>query len=192
MTPTEPFEIHRITDQDLVSRWRPGFIGAYQTIFAAEPYRERFYPSEADSTWRKLTGTPGHITLVATQDDRLIGFAIAVPLHTQRSVMRVLGGLVPPHHTLYMAELGVLEAWRERGVATALIRRRFELMDQDRYSHVVTRVPATKSIAYDRYRRQGLEDMGVYMDVTSRRVDGSISSDRRLLLHGVLSQLHFG
>jgi hypothetical protein len=36
------------------------------------------------------------------------------------------------------------------------------------------------------YMRRGYEDMGVYMEVGARRVDGKVTTDRRLFLHKVL------
>ncbi len=44
------------------------------------------------------------------------------------------------------------------------------------------RTSASRDGAYEMFRGLGFEDMGVYMEVTSRRIDGSVSTDRRLFL----------
>lgn len=185
-------ELHHLRTPEQVARWRPGFIGAYQTIFAGPPYQERHYPADVDGLYRKLTATPDQISLVAVHGSRLVGFGIAVPLRFKKSVARSLAGLVPATHTMYLAELGVLSPYRGQGLGRALIRHRLQLMDAERYSHVVLRVPASSTTRRGLYESMGYEDMGVYQEVAARRIDGSVTTDRRLFLHGVLSQLDLG
>ena len=105
------------------SRWRAGFIGAYQAVFARAPFFERFSPAEAESVWRRLTTAPDNITLVAIDArERLVGFGIGVPLARQHDVARELTGLVSVPHTFYFAELGVLPTWRSQGIARSIVR----------------------------------------------------------------------
>jgi ribosomal protein S18 acetylase RimI-like enzyme len=98
-----------------------------------------------------------------------------------------LAGLVPHKHTYYLAELGVVEAFRGRGLGRVLINERIKLMDPKRYSHIVLRVSAERHFSTDLYESMGFVDMGVYMDVSNRRVDGTVSNDRRLFMSRVLS-----
>lgn len=172
-----------------VAAARGEFIGAYQTIFAQAPYFERHSPAEADGRYRQLTSTPDNITVVARKDGRLAGFAIAVPLRTQRSVAVQLTGLLPVAHTYYLAELGVLPAHRGQKLGPALVRERLRLMDTELFSHVVLRVSAAKNASYTMYRDMGFDDMGVYMEVRVPRTDGRVSTDRRLFLSRMLSQI---
>jgi len=182
--------ILRLEEPDEINRWRPGFIGAYQAIFAGPPYFERFYPSDVSGLYRQLTSTPDNISLLAVRGaTQVVGFGIAIPVRYKRAVARELSGLVPLYHTMYLAELGVLDKYRKRGLGQRLVLERARLIDLERYSHVVLRVPASRNAAYDMYRAMGFEDMGVYMEVASRRIDGRVTTDRRLFLHGVLSQL---
>jgi hypothetical protein len=77
----EGLVIRRICTPDDIATWRAGFIGAYQTIFSGPPYNERFYPSEAEGVYQKLTSTANNISLVATRGiDEVVGFGIAIPL----------------------------------------------------------------------------------------------------------------
>jgi ribosomal protein S18 acetylase RimI-like enzyme len=182
--------IRRIVDAEGVQRWRAGFIGAYQTIFTGFPYYERWYPSEAEGVWQKLTSTPENITLLATRGQgQVLGFGIAIPLSHKPVVATHLTGLVPVKHTMYLAELGVLDEWRGKNVGRTLVRERLRMVDESRYSHVVLRVSTNHSPSSEMYKAMGFEDMGVYMDVAAMRVDGKVTTDRRVFLSKLLSQV---
>ncbi|TNE86554.1 MAG: GNAT family N-acetyltransferase [Deltaproteobacteria bacterium] len=183
------FDIIHLSTPGEMAEARAEFIGAYQTIFAQAPYYERYSPAEADGRFRKLTSTPDNITLIARQDGYLAGFAIAVPLRTQKVLATMLTGLVPVPHTYYLAELGVLEQHRRHGLGRILVRERLRMMDQELYSHVVLRVSATRNASYQMYRDMGFDDMGVYQEVRTPRIDGQVKSDRRLFLSRMLSQI---
>jgi ribosomal protein S18 acetylase RimI-like enzyme len=182
--------IRRIVNPEGVQRWRAGFIGAYQTIFTGFPYYERWYPSEAEGVWHKLTGTPENITLLATRGEgQVVGFGVAIPLSAKPVVATHLTGLVPVKHTMYLAELGVLEQWRGKNVGRTLVHERLRLIDDSRYSHVVLRVSTNHSPSSEMYKAMGFEDMGVYMDVSAMRIDGKVTTDRRVFLSKLLSQV---
>jgi len=183
----EELQIARVQRPQQVVAWRASFVGAYQTIFSEPPYNERFYPSEAQGVLQRSLQTPGNITLFAVRGRAsVVGFGFAVPLASRPAVARHMHGLLPVEHTFYLAELGVLNSWRGHGLGGRLIEERLRLIDRDRYSHVVLRTSATRHAAYELYANQGFEDIGVYMEVSSRRVDGSVSTDRRLFLSKVL------
>jgi ribosomal protein S18 acetylase RimI-like enzyme len=181
--------IVRVASPEDVREWRPAFIGAYQTVFSAAPYYEKFYPSEAEGIYRKLTRTPDNITLLAVDDSKVVGFGVAIPLRFKPDVERELSGLVNADRAMYMAELGVLEEYRQKGLGNTLIRKRIQLIDPKRYTDVVLRVSATRNVSYAQYLKMGFEDMGVYMEVKSLRTDGRVTTDRRLFLHQTLNRL---
>lgn len=185
---SEPVHIRRLLTRDDVARTRAAFVGAYQTIFAGFPYFQRYTPEEAEGVYRRLVGTPDNITLVATVGDTLVGFGAAIPARCQRDVAMELTGLVPLAHTVYLAELGVLDAWRGRGLGRALIRERLRLVDPARYTHAVLRVSVQNTGIAELYRSLGFEDMGVYQEVRSLRTDGRVRTDRRFFMSRVLSQ----
>lgn len=182
--------VRRIVTTEDVATWRAGFIGAYQTVFSGFPYFERWYPSEAEGVYRKLTATEGNVTLVATRgESQVVGFGVGIGLADKPAVATHLAGLVPVKHTFYLAELGVLDQWRGRGVGRTLVRERLRLIDPDRYSHVVLRVSMNHSPSSEMYKAMGFEEMGVYMDVSAMRVDGRVTTDRRMFLSKLLSQV---
>ena len=181
--------IRRVTDDADV--WRPGFTGAYQTVFSGYPYFERYYPSEAEGVWHTMTRTPGAIVVLATRGvSQVVGFGIAIPLAAKPDVAVELTGLVPLAPTMYLAELGLLEQYRGKQLGRALVEERLKAMDRSRVSHVVLRVSTMESPSTRLYLDLGFEDMGVYMEVSSMRVDGRVKTDRRAFLSMVLSQVH--
>jgi predicted N-acetyltransferase YhbS len=186
----DEIRILRLETPEEAARWRPGFIGAYQTIFSDEPYFERIYPAEAEGVYRKLTGTPGNISLLAVRhESHVVGFGIGIPLKAKPDVARQLTGLAPLAHSFYLAELGVLHDFRNRGLGRVLVQERLKLLDHTTYSHVILRVAAKRNASYDMYRTMGFEDMGVYMEVQAMRIDGRVTTDRRLFMCCVISQV---
>lgn len=182
--------IRRITTPEDVQRWRAAFIGAYQTVFSGFPYFERFYPSEAEGVYRKLTRVEDSVTLVATRGEtQVVAFAAAVPLSANPAVASHLTGLVPVKHTFYLAELGVLEQYRGRKIGRTLVRERLRHIDPERYSHVVLRVSMAHTPSGEMYKAMGFEEMGVYQNVSAMRTDGKVTTDRRMFLSRVLSQV---
>ena len=192
MPPSEPdvlverddgIRIIRLHSQAHSLAYRAAFAGAYQTVFSDPPYNERFYPSEAQAVLRHHLETPGHIVLLAVKGiAQVVGFGLAVPAHLQGAVSRELQGLLPVRRSIYMSELGVLRRYRKTGLGSQLVQLRLSIMDRSRYDHVVLRTSASRDGAYEMFMRLGFEDMGVYMEVASRRIDGSVSTDRRLFL----------
>jgi ribosomal protein S18 acetylase RimI-like enzyme len=163
--------------------YRAAFAGAYQTVFSDPPFNERFYPSEAQSVLRQHLETPGSIVLLAVRGiAQVVGFGLAVPAVARGDVSRELQGLLPVRRSIYMSELGVLSRYRKSGLGRQLVQLRMSLMDQTRFDHIVLRTSASRDGAYEMFMGLGFEDMGVYMEVASRRIDGSVSTDRRLFL----------
>jgi ribosomal protein S18 acetylase RimI-like enzyme len=182
--------IRRIVTHEERVQWRPGFIGAYQTVFGGSPYFERWFPAEAEGVWRHLNSVPGNIVLLATRgDSQVVGFGVGIPLLGKPSVAAHLSGLVPLKHTFYLAELGVLEPYRARGIGRTLVRARLRHVDPTTYSHIVLRVSMNHGPSWEMYKAMGFDEMGVTMDVSALRVDGKVTTDRRRFMAKVLSQV---
>lgn len=183
-----PLRVLRLEDADEALRYRAGFVGAYQTVFSGPPYNERFFPSEAASVLRRAVETPDHIVLVVVKGrSSVVAFGIGVPLSSRPDVSRSMQGLVPAEHSFYLAELGVLNQYRSQGLGKMLVEHRLRLIDRQKYSHVLLRTSLRRDGAMSIYEELGFEDMGVYMEVASRRTDGSVRTDRRLFLSRVLA-----
>lgn len=167
--------------------WLPAFVGAYQSIWSEPPYNERFFPDEAAGILRRALQTPENITLLAVRESGVVvGFGIAYPVLAKSDVARDIRGLLPIDDTFYFAELGVLEEWRDRGLGHQLVQLRLQLIDRQRFRHVLLRTSAVRNASYEMYRKLGFEDTGVYMEVPSRRNDGTTRTDRRLFLSKIV------
>ena len=179
--------IVRIRTRAGAEMFRAAFVGAYQAVWSEPPYNERFFPDEAEGVLRRATGFPDNITLLGVRDPGLcVGFGFAYPLASRPDVVREVRGLLPIEETFYFAELGVLEEERTRGLGHELIDLRLQLIDKNRYHHVLLRTSATRNASYEMYVKMGFVDTGVYMEVPSRRNDGSVRTDRRLFLAKVV------
>ena len=182
--------IRRVVTPDQRAVWRAAFAGAYQTVFGGHPYYERWFPSEAEGVWQHLNSVPDNVVLLATRgESQVVGFGVGIPLLGKPSVAATLSGLVPLKHTFYLAELGVLEPYRARGIGRTLVRARLRHVDPTNYSHIVLRVPLNHEASWEMYKAMGFDDMGVTMDVPALRVDGKVTSDRRMFMAKVLSQV---
>ena len=167
--------------------YRASFVGAYQTIFAQAPYYERFFPSEAAAVMQRSLETPNQITLLVVRGaTQVVGFAMGVPLASRQDVAREMGGLLPVAHTFYLSELGVLPKHRRHGLGAMLIQERLNIIDPKVFSHVLLRTSASIGNSQNLYQDAGFEDIGVYQEVSARRTDGSVRSDRRLFFSKVL------
>ena len=181
--------IVRIDSPEEALPFRASFAGAYQDIFSEPPYNERFFPSEAQSILHRYLQSPENICLLAVRGrSKVVGFGIGVPALSKPDISRDIRGLLPVAHTFYLAELGVLESARGQGIGKTLVAQRLELIDHQKFTHVVLRVSAVRNQSYDMYIEMGFDDIGVYTEVHSRRTDGRVSTDRRLFLSKLLSR----
>lgn len=186
LTKIADIDIIRLHDEQEAAVYRPSFVGAYQTIFSEPPYSELFYPYEAEGVLARTLQTPDHIALLAVRGITVVGFGFAVPLAHRKDVAREVQGLLPIQPTYYLSELGMLNKVRGLGLGGELIRLRLEMINRAKYSHVLLRTSATRHAGYDMYLKRGFQDIGVYMEVHSRRIDGQVTTDRRLFLSQVL------
>jgi ribosomal protein S18 acetylase RimI-like enzyme len=183
----ENVRIVRVRTQDDAAPYRASFAGAYQDIFSEPPYNERFFPEEANAVLQQHLMHRENIVIMAISGRaKVVGFGISVPVDTRADISRELRGLLPTRHTYYLAEMGVLSSYRGTGLGSKLVQWRMDLINHRRFSHVVLRTSAVRNASYEMYLRRGFDDMGVYMEVSSRRIDGRVTTDRRLFLTKVL------
>lgn len=177
----------RVDNPREVLPYRASFVGAYQTIWSEPPYNEEFYPYEAEAVLRRQLQSDGNITLLAVRGlSTVVGFGFAVPLKARPEVARHMQGLLPAEHTFYLSELGVLKGYRGLGLGRAMINARLGGIDTHVHTHALLRTSASRHAGYDLYLAMGFDDIGVYMEVPSRRVGGGVHTDRRLFLSKVL------
>ena len=176
-------KIVRITRPEEAIAYRAAFAGCFQDVWSEPPYNQRVYPSEAEGTLLSYLRTPDHITLLVVRGaTQVVGFAIGVPAASRPDVVREVRGLVPVADTFFLAELGILESWRGNGIGRQLIDLRASLIDRHRYNQALLRVSTAKNLLYELYRGLGYEDVGLHTEVAAPRIDGSVTTDRRVYL----------
>ena len=103
-------------------------------------------------------------------------------------IAKELRGLIPIKHSTYLSELGIRERFRRKGLARRLTELRLSLIDTERFTHAVMRTSTANDRAYSLFTSMGFEDMGVYTEVSARRVDGGVRTDRRLFLSRMIEE----
>ena len=187
MSLPDEFRILRIQTPIEAEPYLPSFAEAYQSIFSAPPYNESFTADEAKAVFLKQVSIEGSINLLAiAEDNSVIGFGFALPVEHRIDIAQHLRGLIPIKNSFYFSELGVLPNWRRRGIGRLLTEGRLNLIDSARYSQVLLRTAEIPDASYQMYSELGFEDMGVYIEVSSRRTDGTMATDRRLFLSRLL------
>ena len=183
----DEIRIIQVNSESTILPYRASFAGAYQTIYSEPPYNERFYPSEAQATLYHNLQIPENITLLAIKgESQVIGFALAVPVVHHPEVTRELRGLLSIKHSFYISELGVLEPYRRKGLAKQFTDLQLKSIPTGKYTQVVLRLSVQQSGALHLYQQFGFEDMGVYSEVSARRTDGMVRTDRRYFLSRLL------
>lgn len=182
-------QVHRLTTPEEAAAFRDRFAAAYRDIFARPPYQEVHTLADAAHRWDVLTAAEPSVVLVVVDGEELVAFAIAVPLQIVGSVAREIAGLVPPRHTMYLAELGVAPGRSRKRFARLLAHIRLKLINETRYSHVVLRAPQDVEDTIQMYRELGFTDMGVSMQVRHPRTDGTVQADTRVFMSRVRSQV---
>ncbi|MBM75972.1 MAG: hypothetical protein CMK59_11280 [Proteobacteria bacterium] len=194
-TRNDGIEIIKLESTDDLQPYLTSFTEAYLDIFSGAPYFELFYTHEAQQILETNIQAEDHITLLAldkasNQGDKVIGIGFAVPLRARPDVGRQLRGLIPIDHTFYLAELGIRPEYRRRGLGRELTLMRLEHISPDRFNHVVLRTSIEQDASQKMYAHLGFSDMGVYSEVTSRKLDGNIKTDHRLFLSRLIQTPH--
>lgn len=187
MSLPDEFQILEISTLSDAAPYYSSFIKAYQDIFSAPPYNEHFSDDEVKSILDSQFSHESAINLLAVNNENsVIGFGLAIPVEHRSDIARHLRGLIPIKHTFYFSELGVLSEWRRKGIGRLLTEMRLSLIDASCYSQVLLRTAETPDSSYEMYKKLGFEDIGVYIEVSSKRTDGTLFSDRRLFLSRLL------
>ena len=189
-TRDDGIQILRYSSIETVGTQLQSFVDAYLHIFSEAPYFEQFFPEEVQAILEQNLRSPENITLFAVDTTQpqhpVIGFSFADPVISRPDVSRQLRGLLPIRNTFYFSELGILPTYRRRGLGKLLTELRIQNIDIQKYTHVVLRTSIEKDASQEMYKKMQFEDMGVYCQVTSRKNDGELRTDKRLFLSRLL------
>lgn len=177
-------EIKSVRNFTEIEPYMQSLCQTYQIVFATAPYNERFYPNEVQNlVYNHLKGKE-QSTLLALKGERVVGFGLGAPVRNYPDIARRIRGLLPVKQTYYLADLGVLPDFRRKGLAHQITARHIETMNASRhnYAYIVLRSSYSEDPAHFLFQKMGFEDMGVYMDIHSRKTDGSTRTDQRMIL----------
>ena len=188
-TDYQHFQLVTIDNLEDFEPYAESFATTFQAVFTSPPYHEQFLVSEALALMEFHLETKQRWTMLALFEDKVVGFGLACALRNYPEISRHIHGLLPPKYTHYFAELGVLPAHRQQGLGKQITQRYLDWVDQQPYNNVLMRVSDTPSLANQMFIDMGFEDMGVSMEIASRRIDGSIQKDRRLFLSRLIESV---
>ena len=157
---------------------RDDVVRLYCSAFAEAPYFETHQPADVERhTWQRYAR---HGLVVAEHDDRVVGFACALPLlsHPDPAIPAFVAdqpdftGEV--ERTVYMAELAVAPGARGLGLGARLVDARLQWSRERQLDWFVMRTDPGQSHSARIYQRRGgrslaaLQDLGASAGSNSR------------------------
>ncbi len=113
-----------------------------------EPGERQITPKQQRKTLERMTQDSGSTIFVAEENDRLIGYLIAI-----------VGSAKRTRHSAYLV-IGILKACRGKGIGTAL----FQYLDSWAKEHMITRLELTTVTSNEAglalYKKSGFEIEG--------------------------------
>ncbi len=174
----EPFSIERVSDagalQDALNSG--GLNRLYQEIFGKPPYEEVFSDTEVSDIFAQYVSRG--LLFVAKGKNGIVGFGAALPLTEVPEVADSIINADISADGWYMADLGVADAGRQKGIGKRLVEARLDALAG---KQIVMRTSENNIISQSLYRSLGfIRIPGVQQDITGKRTDGSVKTDRRI------------
>lgn len=183
MTDFDKIHIVQLHSEEEFHPYLASFASAYKAVFSSPPYNEDFSLTEAQQVAEFHVNCRDHVTFLAlTSQEEVIGFGLGSSMRNYPEISRQIRGLLPPKYTHYFAELGVVPGFRHQGLGRKLANAYIETLPPDVFHHIVMRISAIPDPGFEMFKQMGFEDIGVYTEITAKRIDGSINNDRRLFL----------
>lgn len=168
-------------------------IEIYQNIFAEPPEFQQWSSSDLEqilSSYLKI----GKLAVSIAPDHQVAGFCASIPfkasklwessaLFSNNSVSLSANFFqecfqIDVENLDYIADLGVVKAFRHQGVGTQLMKAIGALKEQP----ILLRVSVCRPEAYALYYKLGFRDMGVKQWAEYRRIDGTIKPSEKILM----------
>ena len=172
----------------------------YQTIFAEPPEFQHWEISDLEQFFisylnlGKLAVALAKPAVGIAPDNQVVGFCASIPfkgsklwessaLFSNNSVSLSANFFqecfqIDVENLDYIADLGVVKAFRHQGVGTQLMKAMGALSEQP----TLLRVSVCRPEAYALYYKLGFRDMGVKQWAEYRRIDGTIKPSEKILM----------
>lgn len=152
----------------------------YQDVFGKPPYNETFSDKEVTELFKKYV-SDGLLYLTSASSE-IVGFGAALPLKEFPELINLVQQTtIDKQKTWYMADLGVKEEFRRKGIAKKLVMARLNALQEG--TTALMRTSIYNIASQTLYTSLGFTQIpNVYQEVEQTRTDGTIQIDKRLFL----------
>lgn len=172
--------IETILDEDSLEKaLAGGLIETYQKVFAGPPYFENFTREEVRRYFRDYF--KNGLILIARDEKGILGFAAAVDVLSETTIAKLaVEKGIDIERCAYIAELGVDENNRRKGVGISLVEELLMALPDER---TLLRTNKDNYPAISLYQRLGFSIVPEMTElVKQRRVDGEEFIDERIFM----------
>jgi hypothetical protein len=177
-------DIAKIEDQQQLNTCLDqGLAQLYKNAFAEPPYCENFSIEEVKKFFQEYFDEGGFI-FVATnpqQGDKPVAFLVTVPLKAHFDLAAKTARYVDTLKTTYFADAGVDPAYRRRDISVKMKQILFEKNALAGFKQGLSRTSQESYKQISAFNKVGGKAIaGLFQDVASKRLDGTIVTDRRI------------
>jgi len=168
------------SEQDLQDALEAGLIKLYQDVFADPPYNESFEAEEVKEIFFSYLNSGGHIFVANNETGRPVAFVASAPLKSDFSVAAAVNGQVSLEKTAYFAEDGVEKTLRQKGISAEMKKMLLSSCSADGLETLLLRTSASNYKQISAVNKAGgCVVAGLFQQVTSTRLDGTMEQDAR-------------
>ncbi len=176
--------VEKINDlKKLEDAFEGGLADLYSRVFAEPPYLEKFLPEESIAVFKDYLYRGGAIYMARdpAAGNKVVSFLVTTPLKVEPEILSVLSDRIESDQAIYFADAGVEAAYRRRNISVMIKNFAFEDARLQGYKFGFSRTSAESYKQISAFNKVGGVTLaGVFQDVASRRLDGTLSRDRRI------------
>jgi len=171
-------------DKDNYEIYKDGFIKIYKEIFSQAPYYEIFSDEEVEKIYQ-LSKLETTVTLVALDDDNVIGLALGIKLstHIDTDFKLLLKNHFNLDKTFYNAELAVLAKYRGQGIGNELIKKRIKFAEKMGYNIICMRTKEEGSMSMSLYKKLDFKLLNGVKSISKTKKINIDDEDIRVILY---------
>ena len=172
------------TLDDLAQAEKNGLYKLYKTVFAEEPYFEKFEVEELQTYFASMIRAGGFLFTAQKPNrlgDMIVGFVASIPLTEKKGVIDLVSPYVDIEKTSYFAEDGVAAAFRRTGLSRSMKALLLQINRMAGFDTMLLRTSedsAAQIAAVEQFDFKRIE--GLTQDVMSLKLDGQERPDRRV------------
>lgn len=176
-----PYIVEQITSREKLNQAlnEQGLIKLYQDVFSKYPYLENFSDEDVTTFFNEYFND-GRI-FVARHNGQVIAFGASLPVGLVPQIDKIVSDAgVDTSNCWYMADVGVNELYRRRGIALRMVQKRIEAASKD--SLILMRTSVNNIPSQNLYRSLGFTDVPGAFEYVNTEKFGEPRADKRLFL----------